>query len=279
MSSLLVLDFEGTLTDEEAGTETFRQSYYESLASITGWPIDHVRERAAAWEAHIMSGGYGWVYDGHIVAPAAVDPYLRIKPVARMILEEAGVLPTEETLQVLFESLYQTNYPNSTTSFRPEAVDLLAALEHGEVETFVVTNSDERPVQAKILRLHAEHGGQPWLGTRVYGAARKYIIDSSLEHVPQFLRLKGLDRPVLLRRGNYLRVLNNLRTGLGLPWNDVHVVGDIFELDLALPLALGAHVALLANEWTPEYERTFLSAHPRGQVLNNLDEVMPWLQS
>jgi hypothetical protein len=51
------------------------------------------------------------------------------------------------------------------------------------------------------------------------------------------------------------------------------VIGDIFELDLALPLALGARVGLVASAHTPPYERAFVSAHPRGRVLEDLAAI------
>jgi hypothetical protein len=51
------------------------------------------------------------------------------------------------------------------------------------------------------------------------------------------------------------------------------VVGDIFELDLALPLALGARVGLATGARTPPYEVAFVENHPRGRVLTSLHEI------
>ena len=51
------------------------------------------------------------------------------------------------------------------------------------------------------------------------------------------------------------------------------MVGDIFELDLSLPLAMGARVALLANPFSPAYEIEFLKGHPRGAVLHSVEEI------
>ena len=54
------------------------------------------------------------------------------------------------------------------------------------------------------------------------------------------------------------------------------MVGDIFELDLALPMALGARVGLVGNPRTPAYEREFVRASPRGRLIGRLDEVPAW---
>ena len=53
----------------------------------------------------------------------------------------------------------------------------------------------------------------------------------------------------------------------------VWVFGDIFELDLCLPLALGASVGLMTNNFTPQWELDYLSDHERGHLLSSLDEV------
>ena len=79
--------------------------------------------------------------------------------------------------------------------------------------------------------------------------------------------------PVLLRRKYYHDVIRKLLDAKGLDWKDLAVAGDIFELDLALPLALGARVALLRNAFTPDYEQDFLQKHPRGQVLHDVSEI------
>ena len=66
-------------------------------------------------------------------------------------------------------------------------------------------------------------------------------------------------------------VVRNTPEGAG--FEDLVVVGDIFELDLCLPFAMGAKVGLLANDFTPEYEKNFLHNHPRGAVLTSVKEI------
>ena len=56
------------------------------------------------------------------------------------------------------------------------------------------------------------------------------------------------------------------------------VIGDIFELDLALPLTLGGHVALMTNEHTPDYEKEFISSHSQGNLISNLREATNLIQ-
>ena len=57
------------------------------------------------------------------------------------------------------------------------------------------------------------------------------------------------------------------------------VAGDIFELDLALPAALGAHVQLVARDNAMAYELNAVKAlGPRGGVDRSLRALLPRLK-
>ena len=81
--------------------------------------------------------------------------------------------------------------------------------------------------------------------------------------------MPGLARPVLLRRREYHAILRGLLDDAGATFADLVVVGDIFELDLAMPLALGARVGLVASAHTPAYECAFVEP-PRGRLIDDL---------
>ena len=115
--------------------------------------------------------------------------------------------------------------------------------------------------------------------SRVYGRAKKYIIDPEMSGVEAHLSLPKLNRPVLLKRHEYYKVLNQLRLNEGVEWTDVWVFGDIFELDLSLPLSLGARVGLIQNPFTPHWEIEYLKQHNRGHLIQNLQEIPPLVES
>ncbi len=274
---MLILDFDGTVTDAEAEGAPFRAGYLADLALLVGVDEDTVRLLAERIEREIAEDeqAFGWVFRGSIVAPANVDPYLRIMPVARRIFDHFGCFPGVLDRERLCDGiLYRYNYAKSATVFRPGAREVLAGLDRSS--TWVVTNSHADVVREKILRLGASENGEnalAWLSERVFGRAQKYLIDDDLHAVPASLPVPGLQRPVLLRRRVYFERLDALRQEQGVGWEDVLVVGDIFELDLSLPLALGARVALMAGPFTPDYERAFVAGHPRGHVLQSLAEL------
>ncbi|WP_428265821.1 HAD family hydrolase [Haliangium sp.] len=270
---MLILDFDGTVTDAEREGAPYRTGYLEDLALLTGRPLDEVHQRADAIEAEVRSDpdNHGWVFQGRVVAPAVVDPYLRILPTARGIFDVGGHFTRSIDRERLLELLYKYNYQKTDTAFRPGAYELLASLAGTAV--YVVTNSHTGPVQDKIRALARTDGEFDWLRGRVHGRAQKYVIDDGFTEVDAELAIPGLGRPVLLRRRRYHDAIARLLESEGRSWSELLVVGDIFELDLALPLHQWARVALMANDFTPGYELDFLAAHPRGHVIRSLAEI------
>ncbi len=270
---MLILDFDGTVTDAEIEGRPFRDGYLDDLAALTGSGPEQIRALAERFEAEIAAdpNRHGWIYNGRIVAPAAVDPYLRIMPVARKIFDEFGVFRDPIDRERLLDGvLYKHNYQKTAIAFRPGAHELLGAL--AGTESYVVTNSHTEPVRKKIRAL-ARDGEFDWLLERVYGRARKYVIDDDFTAVDEALEVEGLSRPVLLRRRYYHDVIAALLDRTGRTWEELFVVGDIFELDLSLPLSKGARIGLVVNRFTPEYEKTFVAGHPRGMLIHDLTAI------
>ncbi|MEJ7602974.1 MAG: hypothetical protein WKG01_34120, partial [Kofleriaceae bacterium] len=129
------------------------------------------------------------------------------------------------------------------------AGDVLRAL--AATQTYVVTNSDTHAVAGKIAALDHASPGVIQLTSRVRGHARKFDVDDTWTGIDAELALPGLDRPVLLRRRMYHDILAEVLATSGATFADLIVVGDIFELDLAMPLALGARVGLVVSSHTP----------------------------
>ena len=169
--------------------------------------------------------------------------------------------------------LYKYNYPKTHTVFRKNAHAVLNSLTG--TNTYVVTNSHTEPVQDKIRHLDKQHNTQVlnWLVERVNGRAKKYILDPSFDAVEDSLHIPNLDRPIKLRRRHYFEVIESILRETGASWETLTVVGDIFELDLALPLAMGARIGLVVNDFTPEYEKDFVKDHKRGTLIHDLTEI------
>ena len=279
--TVLVLDFDGTMTDAEVEGRPFRDGYLEDLCTLVGRaPLDpEVMGLAEEVEAELARspGAHPFLWMGRAVAPATVDPYLRMVPIANRIFDHFGALPSAvDRGRLLGSVLYKYNYAKTLGHpvFRAHAGEALAEL--ADSATWIVTNSDTHAVAGKIAALDRDAPGVAWLTSRVRGFARKFDVDDSWDGAPAELAIPGLDRPVLLRRRAYHDILRSVLDEAGASFADLVVVGDIFELDLAMPLALGARVGLVASERTPSYERAFVESHPRGRVIEDLRQIRPF---
>jgi phosphoglycolate phosphatase-like HAD superfamily hydrolase len=273
VTAVLVLDFDGTMTDAEAEGRPFRDGYLEDLCLLVGRPLRDPEVLAIAEQVEnellAAPASHPFLWMGRPVAPATVDPYLRMVPIAHRILDHFEVMPSAtDRGRLLGSVLYKYNYAKTLGRpvFRDGAAEVLRAL--AGTQTFVVTNSDTHAVAGKIEAL-----GITDLIPRVRGQARKFDVDDAWTGIDAELALPDLDRPVLLRRRMYHDILKSVLDSAGATFDDLIVIGDIFELDLAMPLALGARVGLVVSSHTPAYERAFVESHPRGRVIENLAEI------
>ncbi|HJL18093.1 MAG TPA: hypothetical protein RMH99_20690 [Sandaracinaceae bacterium LLY-WYZ-13_1] len=251
----IILDFDGTFTDVEREAIPFLETYRAGLAALVDAPSDEAWERAVA-RVRADPDRHGFDFEGRIVAPSHADPYILATSVASLVLDELGG-PEGEARGDALEALFKQAYGESDTVFRDDAREVAEALlEHG-APVFVVSNSHTAHVEAKIARL-APRGAER---LTVRGDARKFHLVDPAAHDPRFdavdeaMTLEGLGRPVYLRRGLYFDALREIWEATGASPETTLVAGDIFELDLALPAALGASIHHVARPRTPDYER------------------------
>lgn len=249
---LIILDFDGTFTDVEREAVPFLARYREGLARLAGAPIDAAWERALA-AVREDPDAHGYRFDGRIVAPSHADPYILSSCVSRLVMRELGQPEDRPDL----ESLFVEAYEHAGTAFRSDAAEVAEAVVARGAPVYVVTNSRTDIVTAKLERL--ADGLTDRLEVR--GGARKFdLVDATdpspgFGAVPESSRIEGLGRPLYLRRGHYFDVLAAIWRGHDVAPERTLVCGDIFELDLALPAALGASVHLIGREDTPVWER------------------------
>jgi phosphoglycolate phosphatase-like HAD superfamily hydrolase len=282
-SRVVVLDFDGTMTDAEQEGAPFFDGYVADLATLTGGKPAIVKARATALRDAMFANptAYAAAFGNppEAVAPAVVDPYLRMTPIATAIFDEAGVLRDVTDRGRVGSILYYHHYEKTvaTPVFRPGAGKLLTRLgQRPDLEVWVVTNSGTDHVASKIEALDATcGGGVAWLRSRVRGDAGKFRIDRSWRDAPPDLHLDGLPRPILRQRKHYHDILHGLCRG---DFTRLTVIGDIFELDLSLPQALGARVGLVRGPYTPSYELAYLATlGDRAAVLEHLDAALDFI--
>ncbi|WP_224244904.1 HAD family hydrolase [Hyalangium gracile] len=280
----VVLDFDGTFTDVAAEGAPFVLHFKSHLAELLGMDRQAMEASWREEEAAVLAGAhaFGWDIGGRVVAPATADPYLLSNCVARQLMGRYGALPDPAERHEALQTLYREAYELTGTAFKPEAKEVLEALVATGLPVWVVTNAHTDLVEAKLDRLAPK--GRERL--KVKGDARKYILqeaqptDARFSALPETITFDGLlPRPVYLRRGLYYEALRTIWQETGTGPESTLVAGDIYELDLALPAALGAHVQFVQRDNALQYEvRAMELLGPRGGVDRSLRGILPRLR-
>lgn len=288
----VVLDFDGTCTLVEATQDAFLTAYHGlltaevrlaaqgGLGEVVGPAFAARWDEALAWVRE-GSPTLGWSVLSKVSgAPAWADPYIASGEAVAWLerrWHEAGGAPV-----IIPHDLYKRAYDAHPAPWRAELPAVLEALVGmGLVVTFV-SNSATATIAARLdTLLGAESALRK--GIRVFGHAAKFIVKEPEPDRPlhdgrplspaawtRFSKLpaavdgaRKLGRPVLLRRGDYYRALLAVWGDDGESARHTLVAGDIFELDLAMPLALGGHAYLVERAPpfdTQGYERKLVKA-------------------
>lgn len=243
----VVLDFDGTFTQPEWIAASFLQRYRDRLCETTNLPLGTAWDRCLAF-VRGCSPQLAWKRGGWEVCPAAPDPYVVASTVAELVLEQAGQLEAWPSLPF---QLYSECYAAFPAPVRPEATEVLRALLATGAKVCFVSNASNEKLNK---RLSEELPAEVFAALKLVGDAGKFLIREAqqegplrgaFEELPDGKAMKALSRPSLLRRGRYFDALQRL-------WGEdpegprrTLVCGDIWELDLALPEALGCSVHLI----------------------------------
>jgi len=282
--NLVVLDYDGTTTDIRDGAPEFDRAYVRALGDLVdGKDVREEWERAKA-AVRAASPEAAWTVVGPAkIAAAAGDPYALAAEAAKRFLTESGAIRSPALQALACAELFAVAYHAAPYAFRPDARVVLGVLTKARaggqaLRTCFVTNSATDTVKERLTaRLFP--GGLGAL--EVQGGAAKFLIappsrpSTLFDGLPESVQVEGLTRPILLRRGAYFDVLQRL-------WEDPEhpatpattlVVGDVWELDLAMPAALGCQTHLILRDNTYDYERN--AARAAGTIVSG--DLLPIL--
>lgn len=272
----VVLDLDGTFTDLAEEAPAFQAAFPRLVADLVG------KDLADAWpeaegRVHELSPELGWTVEGHVVAPADADPYILASCAAQLLFDRFLLLADPGLRSDVTTALYRRAYQHTGAAFRPDAKVVLEALLARVPHVRFVTNAAEDAAQRKLASLAPR--GLEKLGLR--GDARKFLIgpastpDERFDRIPKSRAIAGLARPLLLQRGRYFDALAAIWKETGARPETTLVCGDIFELDLALPAELGAHVHFIRRERTFAYELEAIRAlGARGGASDTLTPLL-----
>jgi phosphoglycolate phosphatase-like HAD superfamily hydrolase len=267
----IVLDFDGTCTQVEAVEAAFLDAYRATFTTLLG---PENRQRALTqWEAteaqlRALSPEVGWrLGGGPPSAPIAADPYIlageTAKRVFARIAHEAQAAGRASPPTPDFGGLHHDLNERCEAPWREEVPEVLAGFVSLGLSVSFVSNSSTTTISKRLDDLL---GASAPLRRRinVFSDARKFSVEElelptalpellvdAFAELPAGEVHPGLRRPVYLRRGRYFQALAEVWGGPRATLADITgtlVCGDIYELDLAMPKALGCHVHLVDRQ-------------------------------
>ncbi len=265
MLDLVVFDYDGTLTDLNESSVDFVKSYKEEVRSILSLDSEEFEDLwgKKSTELYTNPGRYGWEINERISVPLFSDPLLETQTIAVELYKKFGL--DSESVRKYFFDVYGHNAQFIRNIPAKGLTSFLDSFDELNLPGCIITNSSTESVARKIKGVrHLEDFA-------LFGDAKKFIIDDSVEGVPILEEIA--DRLVYLRRPNYLNTLNHISSTRGVLPSNMIFVGDVYDFDLALPRALGAHVIYLPWEKVPASEISFLSGLERVSICKNLGEV------
>jgi hypothetical protein len=284
----LVFDFDGTCTEIPLADQAFLAAYLAALRAAVGpEQVSDGEWGDALSTVRRCSPEEGWRLGGAPAAPAAADPYV--------LAYETGALLAHRRRLKLPGDLHTKALQHAEAPLRAELPEVLAAVDALGVKITFISNSSTTVVGARLDQ--ALGAGSPLrrkIG--VLGDASKFTIrepsanfdgpiDARLLAAFRALPAEGprlLQRPIYLRRGGYFALLAKVWGGD--PWgpSQTLVCGDIWELDLALPAALGCAVHLIERAppyQTCAYELEALGLSLRGRSSPDLRGLLAHAQA
>ncbi|MDQ3749835.1 MAG: hypothetical protein M3367_12630 [Acidobacteriota bacterium] len=284
----IILDFDGTCTQIPAIFEEYLEQYRINFTKEVGSLSDEEWKQAQeAVRQH--SPRAGWTLGGAAAAPAAADPYILADEAAKFVLRR------REQKISLPPSLNADAYTANHAPWREEALDTFLRLLERKARIHFVSNSSSVMINKRLDELFGENlpgdisvhsdAGKFRVGELMWddGLALPPAAQASFQVLPVAHyddAARGPGRPMYLRRGAYFEAIYRALEGNLNALESTVFCGDIWEMDLAMPYALGANVHLLERAApfdTYSYEREGINeCGERAKTSENLSGLLDW---
>lgn len=282
----LLTDFDGVWTDPAREAGAIARVVEEELGGPAGLAPEEVRARLGRVAAGVRARPerHGWVVGGALSAFADEDPFCFWAGVY-----DALAASTDPELEPLARAMAPHGGPGRFGAHCYERGVALALREHGppihagarRLAELLLAVFDEVVVASnsrveKLVLNFAHAGITPGEGAhrrlRLVGDARKFALAPEPPPPRGVAEREFAGRRVRLDRGPYHALLRAERPSA--------LVGDVFSLDLALPLALresdpafACELALLCNDYTPAWTLEAIAGRPGTRVVASLEEL------
>jgi len=280
----IIIDFDGTLTAEEAQVKALADKSLDTLANeIINVPREELAADYQATRARLMRTPhqYWWEVNGLIASYCNEGAFILNTTTLQVMLRDdaryqqavTAAFPRGEYSPVILciNYLFHRHTAELTPAFRPAARDVLASLiENPRYTPIILTNSLGNKVTRHLATLKLDEE------IAVLGDTRQYEMDPEWKHHFPHPELGQIQvwpvteqyRVDLRRTAYYGALVCAAKDGSSLA-----VVADTFSLPGALPLLMGIPFFLLRTSYTPAWCAQVVGSHPLGYILEDLADL------
>ncbi len=256
----LILDFDGMITDIGEETKSFQGMYPYILCDKLNLNREKYILRFKEIKKDLKNNEIeGFFINGKNVMPASCDPYILTQSTGQQLIKELKLkIKDEDKLLVDLFLETRAEVGKKETFYRKgkertrEFFDKIL----NKYEVCFVTNASPDKVEKHLKELGEEYFER----INIYANAKKLFVDDDYKEIPKSICSGGFSSPreVLLRRKEYHKILKDLKNKKGFYPSITTVIGDIYELDLALPDYLGYNIIQIENGYSQKHERDYL---------------------
>ncbi|MBN20408.1 MAG: hypothetical protein CL678_03895 [Bdellovibrionaceae bacterium] len=284
----ILCDFDGVLTNQVEEALQVQTAFLQTLAAIHPEQAQGV-ETLYKRVLQVMNENpwrHGWVRNGRVSAFANEDLFIRMNGVASCLDQWAyeglykadawkkALMKNEigsfvELLDLSFQKMVETTQAEQRNPLDPEVTKVLKGLLSHEVEVVIVSNSSTSRIEGILKMAELEK-----LPIRIRGNAKKYELGNEPKTMEVGSYFVEVDRPF------YQKILDEEKPQA--------VIGDVFSLDLALPLTLAQQsgeeidLFLRKREYTPQWSQDWMEnsyfSGCRLHVIDELSVLVQWAQ-
>ena len=253
----LLSDFDGVWTDQESEAVYVRNYIMKRISDLSSFSVKEVEGIITECKIDMDKSPYyyGWINNGHMACYYQEDPFGDNNAIFDYIDKnesKASYSKYKQNLAVIKEVILNKTenkslaefsnecFIKSTTQYKMEgklkpvktAGQVVKELNKKGVEIVVASNSKTEKIEHLFRKAGQTVTNEKSIvrgRLHAIGDARKFEIDPGFDKLPAKLNAAKKFHPPL-RRKNYLKILEAEKPD--------YVIGDVFSLDLALPVYL-----------------------------------------
>ena len=280
----VIFDFDGTLTNIQYESRLVMEAFNRRALEACGNREDvwNLVLQSAVQEVELFPECHGWLHKSRMTEFADEDLFAKMLGITQcldawLLTIDARIepyvscIPEADLKSFSFRQLINEAYDEMNAAplcdeccIEPEAVACIEKLLSRQYEVVIVSNSKSARIIEKLEYSGLKpvwHNDNHSAQFRVRGYSRKYILDEE-PNIQKFGK-----RHIDVSRSAYQEIIEDERP--------MAIVGDIFSLDLALPLYLSRCEPLLYDEmqlylrlrsYTPEWAKEAMR-HPDPECM------------